>query len=113
MMSPGIEQLLIHTITLEKASTTAASGDKTFGSAVTVKARVENRARLVRDSSGREVASNTFIIAKAVDTNGDAVTFEATDRITLPAGFAPSQPPIVSIARCDDASGLHHWEIRA
>jgi len=115
MISPQIAQLLIHTIILEKLATTAASGDKDYGvdAGVEVKARVEHQTRLVRDASGREVASQTFIIAKPVDVDGNPVTFEASDRITLPDGFTPAQPTMHSITRVDDATGIDHWEIRA
>jgi len=113
MLSPQIAQLLIHTITVEPPSTTAASGDKTFGASVAVKARVQHDVRNVRDSAGREVVSQTFIIASPTDVDGNAVAFGPSDRITLPAGFTPARPPILSIARLDDHAGLHHWEIRA
>lgn len=115
MMSPQIRALLIHTITLEKLTTSALSGDKSFdeAGAVGVKGRVEHQVRLVRDPSGREVASQTFIIADCVDVDGNLVTFGPSDRITLPAGFSPAQPPIISVARIDDATGIDHWEIRA
>ena len=115
MLSPQIKQLLIHTITLEKYSSTSASGDKSFDTAgaVEVKARVEHQTRLVRDDAGRQVASQTFIIASPTDVDGNDVTFAPSDRITLPSGFSPAQPAILSIARVDDDTGIDHWEIRA
>lgn len=115
MMSPQIRALLIHTITLEKLVSATVAGDKSFdeAGAISVKARVEHQVRLVRDASGREVASQTFIIADCVDVDGNQVTFGPSDRITLPAGFSPAQPPIISVARVDDAVGIDHWEIRA
>lgn len=112
-MNQALVQLMIHTITLEKLASAGLSGDKAFGAAVQVKARVENQTRLVRDGSGREVASNTFIMALPYDTTGHSVTFDPSDRITLPSGFTPSQPRLIAIARCDAEAGLHHWEIRA
>lgn len=98
------------TVTYEPYGSEDAYGAKVYGTAKTVKARVEQLARLVRDANGREVVSNTRVILKPVATDGSAFTPTVKDRLTLPAGYTPQAPPPINVLRVNDDGGLHHWE---
>jgi hypothetical protein len=86
----------------------------THGTAKTFRARIEQDRRLVKDSAGREVVSNTTIFCPPWSTAGtsDTASIEPNDVITLPSGFTgTSQPPIINVLRHDDEDGIHHQEI--
>jgi hypothetical protein len=50
---------LIHTVTRKRRSGIGSKGDPSFGSATTVRARVEFTRKLVRSSDGKEVVSTS------------------------------------------------------
>ncbi len=68
---------------------------------------------MVRDSVGRMVVSMTQLFLRPTSTSGSTfgpVTIK--DSITLPAGYDPTTPPLISVSRINDEEGLYHWEIR-
>jgi len=82
-------------------------------SAFTVMARVEQDIRLVRDQNGREVASNVAVFMKPYKTTGEGYVLAKLDKITLPTGFLPQEPPIISVQpHFDESAALHHYEVR-
>jgi len=88
-----------------------ASQVRTYAASKTWLGRVESYGKLVRDNQGREVASNTRFLGRPAASDGSAITPKVGDRITLPAGYDPQQPPIISVRRENDQHGLHHWEV--
>lgn len=88
----------------------AASG---VGTAFTVMGRVEQDIKLVRDENGREVASRVALYLKPYKTTGEGYVLAKGDKITLPAGFLPQEPPIISVQpHYDETATLHHYEVR-
>jgi len=87
-------------------------GDRAFDPvSKTVRCRIEQGARLVRDAQGREVVSQTRLFLRPTAEDGSAFTPGVNDRFTLPSGYVPQQPPIISAGRHNDADGLHHYEV--
>lgn len=83
------------------------------GTAKTVAARIEQDMKLVRDENGREVASRVAIYLKPTDSTGAAYTIAKGDKITLPSGFVPQEPPIISVQpHYDESAVIHHYEVR-
>lgn len=77
----------------------------------TVRCRIEQEARKVTTGDGKEVVSQTRLFLKPTAEDGSAYTLGSNDRITLPAGYTPQQPPILTVGRENDAEGKHHWEV--
>lgn len=101
------------TITVE-ALTTALSTDgyavRSYGAASSMKARIEQKRRLVKDAAGREIVSNTTVYVPPYDssTSQTTVAISASDRITLSTGYVPRTPPIIYVERHNDDDGRHH-----
>src|SRR6266540_3063266 len=99
------------TATFEPFVSEDGYGARTYGAAKTVRCRVEQLAKLVRNEHGREVVSNSRLFLKPVATDDSAYAPTIRDRYTLPAGYAPLQPPAISTERSNDEAGLHHWVV--
>ena len=89
---------------------------KTYGSAKTVRARIQPHKKIVKDSNGREVSSSIQLYMAPWSTAGtsDSVSVGPSDLITLPSGFlvaGSSAPPIIAAYACQDESGAHHNEV--
>lgn len=95
-----------HTVTVEPFVSFDQYSAKTYGSAVTYRARVQGKTQMVMTLSGEEAVS-TVTVYLAAGTIG------AQDRITLPSPFAPTQPNILSVQRVSDESGQHHIAVYA
>lgn len=103
------------TVSLRKFSalSTDGMGARTSATTYSVRARVEQNRRLVRDASGREVVSTTQVYLAPYDnsTGQTAIVVDVSDRIVLPSGFlvaGSSAPPIMSVERQQDDAGDHH-----
>lgn len=108
---PEFEAFMPETITLEPTIALSGFGAQTPGAAKTIRCRIEQEARKVTDREGKEVVSQTRLYLKPTAEDGTSYTIAPTDRITLPAGFLPQQPPILSVSRQADEAGLHHYEV--
>ena len=114
---PSFDYLFNEAVTVEPAvgGTLSGYGDRTYGAAKTVMCRIEQRARNVVDRTGKETVSMTLLIVRPFYTDGSGVALTADDRITLPSGYSPSQPPIIDLRRQNDegdlSGTLHHWEV--
>lgn len=97
--------LMPHTVQLAAESGKNAAAEPTYGADADYQALVQQQARMVRDTQGRMVVSNTQVYLATTD----AIT--PRYRITLPAGFTPQRPPIINVARFSDEDGLHHVEV--
>jgi hypothetical protein len=74
-------------------------GEATYGAARTIRARVVGRQRLIRTVTGEErLSAVTVYLAEAVGAGPQ-------DRVTLPAAFQPTQPPLLAVARWPDETG--------
>ena len=91
-----------HTVILETWSSQNAYGEPTYTSCHSYPARVEMKSRRIAGSGGVEIAARgrVFLATAAVPS--------AKDRITLPASFVPTQPPILDAYAVTDEKGIHH-----
>lgn len=96
---------MLDTIMVEPLLLTDSYGTPTFGAAVSYPCRISGRQRQVVDLLGRERISTATI-----DLMGTP-PINPTDRVTLPSTFAPSQPPILSVAVYSDQNGPHHLQL--
>lgn len=84
-------------------SSTSVSGVVTYGSTpTTIQCRVELRNRIVKDRNGRDVVSRGRVFLNTTTPPG------ISDRIVLPAGYVPREPPIIAVNPCNDELGTHH-----
>lgn len=99
--------MMPHTVLVASASATmTVEGQKSWGSDVEYAGFVEQKARVVRDSTGRQVMSSTTVyLATSADVKTDA-------RVTLPSGFTPQQPKIIAVDRPSDEGGDIHVVLR-
>lgn len=102
-MDPALAALLADTLTVAPRTGQDGYGVPTYGTVVSMKARVVYRNRLVRDSEGREAASR---ITAWVDAGTTVIT--STDEVTLPDG---TTPPILSVERVPDEEGMYYTRI--
>jgi hypothetical protein len=77
-------------------------GAAVYGSGVTRAAHIEGASHLVRDPSGQERVSRVQVYLPG------AFATSELDRITLPAPWNPTQPPILSVEREPDEAGAQH-----
>ncbi len=104
------ESFMPHTVTLEPPTALSAAGSVSYtGGGKPWKARIQHRQKRVYNREGQEVTSSTQVFMPPKPIDGSSVVPTIDFRVTLPAGFAPQQPPIISVDREDDDQGLHHW----
>ena len=104
---------MIHEIVVEHCTgTTGGYATRVYSSASTFKARIEFKSTLVKDASSRDVVSKTRLFTPMYDVDGStSATIAVSDRITLPSGFTPQRPPILSVEPHYDHEGPHHYEV--
>jgi hypothetical protein len=98
--------MMPHEVTVQKAGASTGTGHRTYGTAKTYRARIEHDVRTVRNAQGEEVVSNTVVYLNTTDE------IQPDDLLTLPSGFIPRKPPIITIGRVSDEDGLHHTVVR-
>lgn len=91
MLDPALLELMPDEITIEPWQSTSVTQAHTYAAAVTYAAQVVNQYELVIDSNGRSIKSTARAIIP------DRVHIDPRSRITLPAGWVPSQPAIVAV----------------
>ncbi len=107
---PSFDAFMAEPVTWERYTGLDGYGKKTYDAPKPVLGRIEQGARLVRDTEGREVASQTRLFLRPTTEDGSAYSPGVNDRFTLP-GYIPPQPPVLSVARVNDEAGLHHYEV--
>ncbi len=93
------------TVTVEPLVSRDGYGTPTYGAAVTYQCRVSGAQKQVVDVAGVERTSK----ARIYIMSNPAI--EPTDRLTMPAGFVPQQPPILAVNLLSDETGAHHLEV--
>ena len=101
------EDLCQATILVEPYTTSNAWGDKSYGTAVNYRGRVTNRMKRIVTAAGIDAVSSTDIVLL---TSSGIYT---EDRITLPSGFLPRQPPILRVDRIADEEGNLYTKVYA
>jgi len=96
-----LASLFTQTVTINAATTALDQyGNKTYGAAQSVRARVVGRHRVVRDATGEERLSTVTIYL------GSVTGITPLDKITLPSGYVPQSPPILDVRRQPDDTGV-------
>lgn len=102
---PDLLDLMPHSITLEAPTGTLTDfGERSFAAGVAYQCMIEPARgnTIIRSVNGEDrVASYTIYLATTADLDPES-------RLTLPTGYNPQQPPILSIARFSDEGGAHH-----
>jgi hypothetical protein len=99
---PEVRDLCPHRVTWEAYSGQNAYGEATYATGITYPARVEMKSRLIAGSGGAEIAARGRIFLFSTGVPG------ARDRLTLPTGFSPTQPPVLDVNPVYDDRGLDH-----
>jgi hypothetical protein len=112
-LDPELAELFKETVKIEKFKDHDGEGNRAFDEAnpIFVKARIEQFARIAIDVDGRQVSSNTHVYLLPVTIYGAEYSITVNDRLTLPDGYYPQAPAIISVQREDDEDGLHHWVV--
>lgn len=92
--------LIADTVTLEAYLTGDAYGTSRYADSVTLPARIEGGPKAIRTAAGVDVISMVRVFL--------GVPLTANDRLTLPSGFAPTQPALLRVDLVRDATGFHH-----
>lgn len=100
MILDEVADLLTQTVTIEPYAGLGAHGESVYGGAVAYPARVWGKARRIRTGAGDEVTSTVQALLGVADA-----PVGVKDRITLPAGYQPAQPPILAVLRSPDEDG--------
>lgn len=98
--------MMASTITIDAWVSNSVSGVPSYaGAPVSYKAYIEIKNHRIIDSQGREVMARGRVFV------GAAISPSVKDKITLPAGYVPLTPPILSVNLADDELGQHHTTI--
>jgi hypothetical protein len=90
-LDPALLELLPDTVTIEPYQESTVTGARSYGAAVTYNAQVVNEYERVIDRNGRDVKSTSRVLIPG------RIHIDPRSRITLPAGWVPQQPPIISV----------------
>lgn len=101
-MEKALLALLNQVILVESATGVDAYGQSTYGTFVSVPARVEGKNRKVLNAQGNEVVSSTTIYVDG------AAVITTSSRITLPDG---TKPLILSVESMPDIDGTPHHKV--
>jgi hypothetical protein len=99
------DDLMNDTITIEPFTGRDGYGTPSYGASVSYACRINGEQRQVTNVFGVDVTSKARIYLM------DTPVIGALDRLTLPAGNVPQQPPIIAVDGLSDESGPHHTEI--
>lgn len=104
-MLDEFNDFMVDTITIEPLVSRDSYGTPIYGGPVSYTCKVDGEQKQVTDAVGIERMSKAKIYLMGTPVIGP------TDRLTMPSGFVPSQPPILSVNPFSDESGSHHTEI--
>lgn len=93
------------TVSIQPFASLDGYGKATYGAAVSVRCRIEQGAKNVKDFSGQDAVSMTQLYLNRTTAVG------LKDKITLPAGSVPLNPPIINSMLVKDDAGAHHVEV--
>ncbi len=99
------QDFMPHTVIIEAWSSQDPYGQPTYSTCSSYPARVEMKSRRIAGSGGVEIAARGRVFLAT------ATVPSAKDRITLPASFVPTQPPILDAFPVNDERGIHHVEV--
>jgi len=91
-----------HTVQLAPFTGLDADLKPSYGPDVAYTARVEDSQTIIRTPDSQEVASPRKVF---LDTS---TIPSSKDRVTLPSGLTPAQPPILKVQPVHHQTGVHH-----
>ena len=95
--------LMPHTVVIEPwTGYTGGGSGSTFGTGVSSSCRIQMKNHLVVAKDGKVITARGSVFLLSTSLPG------VKDRVTLPAGYVPLQPPLIDVKSQDDESGLHH-----
>ncbi len=93
------------TVTIEPLLSKDGYGLPTYDVAISYQCKIDGATKQRVTVEGVERAVNAMIYLP------DAPIIGPLDRLTLPVGFVPQQPPIIRVNVFSDEGGPHHTEI--
>ena len=94
--------LMPHSIIIAPFSSETAEAVVTTGAGITYQGRVEIKASRVMLNDGREILSRGRVYLATT------AAISVRDVVTLPAAFAPVNPPLLNVRQVHDEDGPHH-----
>lgn len=92
-----------NTVTIDAWVSASISGVPAFaGAPASYPAYIEMKNHLIIDKGGREIMARGRVFIPMV------VNCSVKDKLTLPAGYVPLTPPILSVDLQNDELGSHH-----
>lgn len=96
------KSFLPHSITIEPYTGQNSAGEESYGSGIAYSGRVADKTKMIRTDAGIEKVTRT------VAWLNTTTAISTRDRVTLPSGFTPNQPPLLRVDRIPDDEGMHH-----
>ena len=93
------------TITVEPLASRDAYGTPTYGAAVSYPCRIDGATKQTVNVNGTERSIAAMVYVMGIPGIGPM------DRLTMPAGYDPAQPPILRVSPLTDETGAHHTEV--
>lgn len=84
------------------ATYTGGGSGSTYGTLVSYPCRIEMKNHLVITKDGKQITARGRVFLLST------VIIGSKDRVTLPTGYIPTQPPLLDVNIVDDESGNHH-----
>lgn len=100
-LDPALLELLPDTVTIEPFASTTATQASTYGDAVSYRAQITGAREVVIGAGGRELSSNVKVVIP------NRVHVDTRDRITLPSGWVPQQPPVLAVRPVGGVLGMN------
>ena len=100
-------RLFTETATIEPPTGRDRYGATTYGTAVSYRAYCQPKVRMVRVKDGQQKVSNLRVRLINLDYSAPAF-IDPDSRLTLPAGYAPQQPIILTAELSTDERGASH-----
>ena len=97
-------QLMPATVLVAPFASQDQFGAAAYGADVSYQCRISIRDEYVRSKDGREIAARGKIYLPVTS----AAAFTTRDRVTMPAGYVPANPPILDVQPEQDETGVHH-----
>lgn len=94
--------LMTETVQVEPFSGRDVTGEGKYGPTALFSARIMDNVAMMRDAQALE-RKGGYVVWLATTT-----TLSTSDRLTLPVGYDPRQPPILRVQRNFDNEGPHH-----
>jgi len=97
--------LFVDSVTVTPWSSADQYGQASYGTGVVYTGKIGGKNTMVRNAAGQEVVSSKQVIFSTT------LTVSTKDKVTLPTGSVPLNPPILAVQQFSDEDGAHHTTI--